>query len=528
MCGIGFVWHREPDRTRLERDLAAIGRVQAHRGPDGHGTWVSQGGPTGIWGLAHQRLSILDLSARAAQPMRSHDGRHVLAFNGEIYNYKELRDDLTREGIEMLAESSGDSAVVLTALAHWGPAAFARFNGMWALVLVDTVTRTALCARDRFGKKPLHIYRDAARLVIASELKSVLAVVPDGAFGAPLHVDRVSVGNYLARSVVNHSTRTFVEEVRQLEPASWARVALDGMPDAPFESQRYWRHPFERGPLEPLRDPVGALRAAFVRSVDLRLRSDVPVGVLLSGGLDSSAILGAVASLGRAPNVVTLTVTSDDPASDERRFARAAAKHCGVEPVEINVDRDPRALFDALPDAVWHNDQPLASLSAVAHQALMTRARELGVTVLLTGQGADEQLGGYTKYLPFYALDALRRGAWWELGRTLGGALWHTEWSRYANLGEVRRYLTPGERGGSASRWLGPALRGVPLEHIGARGSYAEREFLDLTRFSVPMLLHYEDRMSMSRSREVRVPFLDVDLVEVLARVPAAEKLRDG
>jgi asparagine synthase (glutamine-hydrolysing) len=490
-----------------------------HRGPDSNGVYLGGHGAQ-VLAVGHNRLSIIDLTDCAAQPMRSADGRYVLIYNGEVYNYKEIAQQLEPGDLE--EHSTGDTAVVLASLLRWGPAAFEKFNGMWSLVLHDTWEGTLLISRDRFGKKPLYYFQDGDAFYLASEVKAILA-----AAGRRFAINpRVAIP-FLTRGLLDTSNETFFEGILQFPAASWQRLQLDSSPRIGEDTIRFWRHPVELAhPPEPGAVSPAAIRELFVDSVRLRLRSDVPLGVLLSGGIDSSAIVGAIGAMGMLDNVTVLSVVSDDPASTEEPFIDIMSRHAGVATHKLNVSDDPQALLDRVPDCCWHNDQPLAAVSWLAHMGLMGRAADLGIKVLLTGQGADEQLGGYNKFLWFHLQELARAGRFGAVARTL------TQFSRNSNtlrefsVSEAMRYV--GSRRLSTDTFIAAAHRDTDTVQLGLQGSYAHREWIDLTRTSIPVLLHVEDRLSMSRSIEMRVPFLDYRLVELLARVPASEKFEGG
>lgn len=520
MCGIGVVIDRDP--RRVGAALKTITQTQLHRGPDSQGEHVEQTRSGLSVGMAAQRLAILDRSSAGNQPMVSADGRYVLVYNGEVYNYRELAADLGHD--DTTVHSSGDTSVVLAALGRWGTAAFERFNGMWALALFDRHEQKLVVSRDRMGVKPLYFSCcDGQQLVLASEIKSILAVT--GRHG----VNGRIVASYLTQGLLDTGAETFFEDINAFPPASYSVLSLSERIPAELPGQRYWYHPFELPRCASDGDePSSAdLRDVLVDSVSLRLRSDVRVGVLLSGGLDSSSILASACRGKDCANLTALTVGSRDPASDETPLAAAMASYAGVPLERIDVDEDPGVLFDDLSDACWYNDQPFLTMSVVAHRQVMRKASELDITVLLSGQGADEQLGGYNKFLYFLLYHQLRDYRWSSAAATLSGSLRRGTVFPEFSLAEAKRYL--GRLGRSTTaRLLGPNAATGPSVSVGPGRSYQQREWLDLTSLSVPALLHYEDRMSMSWSRELRTPFMDYRLVELLARVAPDRKIQRG
>ena len=517
MCGISGIFSHHPGTVpgAIERMVGSM----HHRGPDGRGAFVEAVDETSSVAIGHNRLSIIDLTEQAAQPMRSGDGRHVLAYNGEVYNYREIAQELPAGSV---APGAGDTAVVLAALRHWGPAAFARFNGMWAILLYDRVDKTLLVSRDRFGVKPLYYHEGRGDVFFASEVKAILEAQP-----ARFTINPDVAVPYLTRGLLNFSPGTFFNEIQQFPPASYAILSLGGAQKAGIRPVRYWQHPFELGRQpEAGLVPAAEIRELFIDAVRLRLRSDVPVGVLLSGGVDSSAIVGAVAALGQQQNLTVLSVTSNDPRTNEEVHIDRMAAWAGVVPRKVNVSGDPLALLDRLADACWFNDEPVCGVADIAELRLMELARSLGLKVLLSGQGADEQLGGYNKFLYFWVQQLARDRRWGQALATLLRSARSSNTLYEFKLSEAIRYI--GQRRLSADTFIAAEHGGRDTLDIGLRQGYSHREWLDLTCTSVPALLHYEDRMSMCQSVEVRIPFLDYRLVERLALVHPAEKFAGG
>ena len=518
MCGICAIVS-PPDET-LQGRVARMVDTTHHRGPDGRGTFSERIGADAQLLLGHNRLSIVDLTDHAAQPMKSGDGRYTLIYNGEVYNYKEIAEDLAAG--ERPEGNFGDTAVVLAALIKWGPEALARFNGMWALLLYDRQEKTLLVSRDRFGVKPLYFYHDGAALYFASEVKAILE-----ASGVRPSINPDVAVPYLTRGLLNFSDQTFFNGIGQFAPASYQVIDLHTPAKFTYAPKRYWQHPFELGEQpEPGRVKPEEIRNMFLDAVRLRLRSDVPIGILLSGGIDSSAIVGAVAALNAASDVTVLSVISDDPASSEEWFIDRMTAYVGMRPEKINVSREPLGLLDRLSEATWFNDEPVCGIADIAYLRLMETAKQRGIKVLLSGQGADEQLGGYNKCFYFWLMNLAKEGHYVDALATLMRSARKSNTLFEFRFSEAIRYL--GKRGIPASNFIASVCQNRDAVDIGMQGSYIKREWIDLTVTSVPALLHYEDRMSMSQSVEVRVPFLDYRLVELLARVHPSEKFSGG
>ena len=518
MCGLFGVVSRG---AALSDDaVRAAHEVQQHRGPDGIGAWHGTVDAHSVT-LGHQRLSIIDLSVAGAQPMRRGDDE-VLVYNGEIYNYLELRSELERAGVVFRTRT--DTEVVLAALRHWGAeAASQRFNGMWALAWLDRSGRRLVLSRDRAGEKPLYYTHADGALFFASEIKTLLSLT-----GRRYAVNATVVARYLGQSLVDATDETFFEGIRKLPPACVATVPLAQDRPLDVRPRPYWQGRVA-GDVAPFPRFVEELASTFLDAVDIRLRSDVPVGVLLSGGLDSSCIAAAMHELaGPDGDVNLLSAVSDDARYDESPFIDAMATHLGRPVQKVRLDLWPEQVLPLLETLCWYNDEPVASFGNLAHYQLMQRAKEHGITVILSGQGADELLCGYRKYLGFYLQSLVRARRYVEAGRVAAGFLRNGTVLTQFTLAEASRYL-PRVVARRNDGILGPRLRGTPALGVGlGEGSLQDRQWLDFTRFSIPLLTHTEDRMSMSHGREIRLPFLDVRLMDQLLPAPADYKLRDG
>jgi asparagine synthase (glutamine-hydrolysing) len=519
MCGLcGVVaLGRSPETETVRRMAAALD----HRGPDGDGAFDDEGVAFGF-----RRLAIIDLSDAGMQPFASDDGALQLLHNGEIYNYRELRRELEGHGHRFRSQT--DTEVIVRAYEEWGDNCVRRFNGMWALALWDGRRRRLFCSRDRFGVKPFYYSWDEARLAFASELKAFRAA---GSLAPHLP----AVRDYLEQGYVDHRDDTFFAGIRKLPPAHSLVVDEHGL-----RLSRYW----EIEPRDLDGDSAEAVRELFLDAVRLRLRSDVPVGTCLSGGIDSSAIVCAVDHLLRteAENARpvgdrqrTFTAFFEERGFDERPYAEAVVAQTLSQPHWVTFDS--RELVDVLPSIVRTQDEPFGSTSIVAQWFVMRAAKQAGLKVMLDGQGADETLAGYHGYFgPFFA-DLLRRGQLRELGaelrayRTIHGAGVGTAAVALARpfLPERVRWAARGRlRGGSAL--VHPDLPATAAERVnGFGGGYLRRQMhLILTRRGLPELLHYEDRNSMAHSLEARVPFLDFRLVELLFSLGAGDLIERG
>ena len=523
MCGFGAIVQLRASQPALVAQLKALEHAQIHRGPDGQAIHIEpvSGASDCLLGLAHQRLAVVDLTARANQPMASNCGRYLLCYNGEIYNYKELAQALRDEGDNSLPPDAGDTAVLLACLVRWGSKALQKINGMWAFVLYDRLAATLLVSRDRMGVKPLYWALDEQGLVVASEIKGILA-----ATGKRYSINTDVAAQHLAQSLGNTDTQTMLRGIESVPAASYALLQLnraDGSGLKP-DFQYFWQHPFElQAPLEDTSDPE-YLCFLLQDAVRIRLRSDVPCGLLLSGGLDSSSILAAAHA--QQLDVQVLSATSRDPASSEEYWVKQMSRQCRIKPIWVQIDDDPLSLLADLGQASRFNDAPLPGLAMIAQQRLMLAAKDKGMVVVLSGQGADEQLGGYNKFLYFYLRELLSQGRWTQAAAQAWACFARGTVLNEFSLAEAKRYL-PAFNYGRLSI-LGERLTQAQLCNTASSGGYREREWRDIRSLSIPLLLHCEDRMSMSCGRETRHPFMDYRIVDFLATVSARQKFQGG
>ncbi len=523
MCGIAGIlkFHGASADTR---ESLLMARMLAHRGPDGEGSYAS--GPIA---LAHRRLAIIDLSPAAAQPMPNEERTVWLVFNGEIYNYLELIPELRARG--HIFRSRADSEVILHGYEEEGISCTGRFNGMWAFALWDAPRQRLLLSRDRLGEKPLYYAVDSAGLLFASEIKALLALRPDLA-----EPSLPQVAHFVATGQMETGSETFFRAIFQLPPAHSLIAHADGR----VEVKRYWAAPLpeEIQPTSP-REAASGLRALLEDSIRLRLRSDVPIGTCLSGGLDSSSVVALESRLLGGQSLHTFSSIFDEADYSERRFVEAVN---GAFPTLPHRVTPPPAFLEVLPRIIWHQETPIHGPGVYPQWWVMDLARGR-VKVLLDGQGADELLGGYFYYYPEHLADLLlESGSPRGLGmllQALARIVRRTSLPGAARLFlEARRRVRglprpPGYQGGSFGMFLQPGLAPATRpagEPAGPeRGRFlAKALFDDLTRNSIPKLLHYEDRNSMAHGIEARVPFLDHRLVEFCLRLPAGRRIDAG
>ncbi|NUS71778.1 MAG: asparagine synthase (glutamine-hydrolyzing) [Corynebacteriales bacterium] len=509
MCGIaGYTGISTENGHAVLRRMA---RVQAHRGPDGEGFFTHE-----RIGLAHRRLSIID-RAGGEQPMRSVDDRYVISYNGEVYNYRELRAELIELGHTF--RTASDTEVVLNAWLQWGTAAFDRFNGMFGLAIADTRTGEIILARDQFGIKPVYLAEDGAGTVVfASELRPIIA-----AGIIPRRPDDVTLFRYLRFRVHDDTERTFFAGITRLMPGQMATISADGTVRRETYTTLY--EDLEKLAANPKPYDNGArerIAAALHKAIHARLVAEVPVGTALSGGLDSSTVVAMVNKLigEHDPDVASVgsrqqsfSAVFPGERNDEERYVNELAmgltEHLQVHKVHPQVDS-----FQAdMRDFIRTQEEPIISTGPYAQYCVMREATK-HVTVMLDGQGADEMMAGYSPYFLVYLRQLKRRK---KLGRLTVESLRASDvmWrlGRFLLADKLlRRSNTP------PTDLLEPefvqAHKGERFDVIG--NDLKPRLVHDIFRHSLPSLLRYEDRNTMRFSLEGRVPFLDMDLLKEL------------
>jgi asparagine synthase (glutamine-hydrolysing) len=515
MCGISGIISRR-DQPVARASIERITDLVAHRGPDGKGYYE---GPNFSFG--HRRLSILDLSEHGQQPMLYRD-RYWITYNGEIYNYLELRVELEKLGHSF--QSGTDTEVILAAYAAWGPECCRRFNGMWAFAIHDARERVIFFARDRFGVKPLYYTQTSEHFAFGSELKQLVALQ-----GTPRANHRV-VCEWLLTSFDEAGPETFFDGIQSFPQGHWGvydlsthRLTLD----------RYYQLAVdpEVATLSEA-DAVGRLRSLFEDAVRIRLRSDVRVGTCLSGGLDSSATSAVASRLYHASaneRFLGVHARSIDAERDESSFARMAAEYSDID---LRVVEPSSADFAAnMDELIDTQEEPFGSPSMFMGWHVFQRAREVGCRVMLNGQGGDEVLLGYERYFSAF-LHSL------SPTRFLREAVAQSRHSKlsFREVMLYRFYFT-----NAALRIRQLKRRSMLLPRVKDEFDFevvrsSTRSFRDLeslqqmeiSRLQLPHLLRYEDRNSMRHSVETRLPFLDYRIVELSVSLPAEYKIRSG
>ena len=535
MCGIaGFIANAPFPDQKASFVLRAMNRIQKHRGPDGSGIWLH---PEGRAGLAHVRLSIIDLSPNAAQPMQAPSG-NVLSYNGEIYNFLELREEFGSETFR----TKSDSEVILRAYEKWGEDCVRHFRGMFAFALWDAKIQKLFIARDRFGIKPFYYLIDSGRFYFASEIKALLPLT-----GSP-EINLEGLRDYFTFQF-SLGIKTLYKGIHQLAPAHCGYV--DGKLN--LHLKKYWE---VRYTLDWKHDEnyfINEVRRRLYDSARLHLRSDVPVGAYLSGGMDSSL----VASIGRQlrPENVFHAFCGKFSGSgdfDESPYARTLAREKQISLHEIDMGEGD--FVRNISKVIYHLDQPVAGPGSFP-QYMVSKFARTALKVVLGGQGGDEIFGGYVRYLIAYFEQCIKGAI---DGTMAGGKFIVTYESIIPNLTALQDYKpllqefwSEGIFDSRDKRYYRLINRSntfdpmIDWDIFGGSSSFedfkdiywsenVEKEsyFDSMTHFDfktlLPALLHVEDRMSMAHGLESRVPFLDHELVELVATIPSSIKFQNG
>ena len=528
MCGIAGIINldqRPADKGALKGMIDAI----RHRGPDDMDLYVKSNA-----GLAHARLSIIDLSKDAGQPMANENSSVIIVHNGEIYNYLELKGELANLGHTF--HSRSDTEVILHAYEQWGEDCLSRFNGMWSFAVLDLNKRKLFCARDRFGVKPFYYYMDSRVFIFASEIKSLLRYP-----GIKRRPNDRAVFSYLASGYgyMDMSDDTFFDGIKQLKPGHHIKLSID---DGLFAQKKYWDlDPRNKARVNNEEEVYGNFYELFKDSVRLRLRSDVPLGVSLSGGLDSSSVSCVAADILKGNTMEAFSSCFDESEYDERKYIKPVLEKTGAHPNFIFTR--PEKLFDEIDQIIWHQEEPYSTLSIFPQWYVMKLARGKGVKVLLTGQGGDEVLGGYHKYY-FYLFADLIYSCKWAQARK--------EIKRYEKLkgscpslpAQVLKIMASHITPQAVKERLKRGVNGKPPDYINGEfarhnantifnhkkfGGILNNDLYNALKISpLPSLLHIDDRSSMAHSVESRAPLLDYRLVEYVFSLGPEYKIRDG
>ncbi|WP_210497151.1 asparagine synthase (glutamine-hydrolyzing) [Microvirga antarctica] len=535
MCGLYGSLGFAPDRKRID--------IVAHRGPDGSG-WAEFDSRSGPIALGHRRLAIIDVSDAGLQPMADPSGRYHLVFNGEIYNYLELREELRAKGHVFVSDS--DSEVLIASYAEWGEECLHRFLGMFAFLLWDRRDQRLFAARDRFGIKPLYVVANRHGVAFGSEIKQLLGL--PGLSGS-MNLPRVR--DFLSSGVTNHTPETLFDGVLQVQPGCCASIEAGRQFTGSVAPRRWYAIPASSGLDLSEADAAERFHELFTDSIRMHLRSDVPIGSCLSGGLDSSSIVCVMSDMlareGNGARVNTVSACYAEKSVDEKPFMETVVAQTNALPHYIFPKPDD--VFARASDITWHQDEPFGSTSIFAQWCVFEEAKRVGIKVMLDGQGADEQLAGYHSGYMYYMSNLIRQRQYGTLLRTMAersqyhGVSFTSQISRYmAPLlpPQMRAFLIRQRQSlvfhdwtnSDVFRTLGPARSVLEI----ASETNGLPKITDIASLclvltmasNLPMLLHWEDRNSMAHSVEARVPFLDHRLVEFNLALGNSHKIVRG
>jgi len=525
MCGIvGGWWHSQKDVSSAV--YRALNKIQ-HRGPDDKGCQLYPLRDS-VVALGHARLSIIDLSHAGHQPMHSDDERFAIVFNGEIYNYRELRTELQALGHTF--SSNSDTEVLLSAWAQWGSTCLPRLTGMFAFAVLDKNNATLTCVRDAFGIKPLFFTEDGGNFAFASELPALLEFLA----GKP-ELNWQQAYDYLVHGDYDTTRNTFFAGIYHLPPGHLMQVSTaTGKVGA---AQQWWQPQIAERPGWRFDDAVECVREQFLQNIRLHLRSDVPLGAALSGGIDSSAVVCAMRHVEPSLPIHTFSFIAEGSEVNEEHWVDCVNAHVGAIPHKVRVT--PQELARDLDDMIRVQGEPFGSTSIYAQYRVFKLARESGITVTLDGQGADEMLAGYNGY-PGQRLRSLL-----ETGQIKEAWQFWNAWGQWpgrdridavkylaseVTQGDLYEFLRNLDGKPTVPSWINPRPlldRGVQLQkpRVVPAGQAKGRRVIDelaisLCRRGLPALLRHGDRNSMRFSIESRVPFLTLDMANLLLSMP--------
>lgn len=537
MCGIAGIYKKNGIREEDNKSIHMMSKCLAHRGPDAEGFWNDNN-----ICLAHRRLSIIDRSEKSNQPMVSSDENYVIVFNGEIYNYIEIKNQLITQGVAF--NTNGDTEVILEAYKIYDVECFKMFNGMWSIAIYDVNKNKLILCRDRFGVKPLFYIYDDNSLIFSSEIGAIISTFPQ--YRVPY---RRSIYRYLLDGINEDSDETtFYESIKSFPPSYY--MIIDFNKDKRIK-ERYWEvdiDAFEKKWIKG-KNPYRTFKELFEDAVSIRLRSDVEVGVCLSGGLDSSSILGCAARLSNKP-IQTFSSIYDDPECNEERYIRDANEMCGAIQHYVKPDYDEGEFIKHLKKIVFHHGQPVNGASLYSQYKVMEMAGE-NVRVVLDGQGADELFAGYLYYFSYFIRGLLEQNDlmsrykaikelvivkkyWPEMIKSIGTddvvrAVGIKHSVLFQDSNQIKQCKDERKLSFFSNSFIKSIEAGPYNDEykIKCPSSLNAKLCADLMRDSIPSLLHNEDGNAMAFSVESRIPFLDYRIVEFALALDAKYKIRN-
>jgi asparagine synthase (glutamine-hydrolysing) len=515
MCGISGLINKKGEKCS-DAMLEAMNRLIEHRGPDSDGFYYWQN-----VGLAHRRLSILDLSEEGSQPMHF-EMKYSIVYNGEVYNYLEIKEELL--GLGYCFRSTTDTEVILAAYDCWGDKCLDRFNGMWSFAILDKSKNELFCSRDRFGVKPFYYTNNEDYFAFGSEIKQLLPLCTS------VEADREVLIEFLLTGIDNHSEKTYFRGIFALLPGHWIRISLSD-----FKSRKHpYYNIYDR--VQPndsgLMDESASLKTMLKSAVSLRLRSDVTVGTCLSGGLDSSAISAIAAKEfveKTGGKFTAIHARSTETETDESGFAKEVAAHYGMD-LHVVTPRT-EDFVNLVDEVVYTQEEPFGSPSMFMGYHVFQKAKELGCKVMLNGQGGDEVLLGYERYYTSYLHSMSFSKRIYELvlqAKNSGLSFMNSLlYYLYFSSFKLRKYRLVRESFVKRELVGSHDFKTLRQTANSFKDIY-ELQKLEVSSIQLPHLLRYEDRNSMRHSIETRLPFLDYRIVEASLGMRPDYKIRSG
>ena len=548
MCGIAGIYNSEGVSVK---ELISLSKILRHRGPDDEGFFLSydekksehfrgddtseelrslrhiaENGKQSNLALMHRRLSVLDISELGHQPVESVHERYVIVFNGEVYNYKEIRQELISKGHRF--KSNSDTEVVLKSFQEWGEKCVERFVGMWAYAILDKKENVLSLSRDRYGIKPLYFYQRGAYFAFASEIKALLKLSK-----VDSRISNENLGSFLSYGTTANPYQNMFLYIEDIEPGcNYTYNLTTGMI---MKTPYYYMEKNVQSEKSNIKESIEKFEAHFEDSIALHLRSDVEIGSCLSGGLDSSAIVYSASKQLQNLSLKTFTATYKNKAIDESDYAKLVANQL-ANVKDVYTYPEAKTLVADIDKMLYHQDLPIGSTSIFAQWEVMKCANEHKVKVLLDGQGADETLGGYTNFAGIYLVELLKAFKFNQFFKDYGRLKRNFTPKIKQGVLKAAYYYLPGNLQQRFRAEERLSYHFVKAEYLGElalevpkRGGKTFKEHSELSmQFGMYDLLRYEDRNSMAFSIESRVPFLDHRLVDLIRSLPSDHKIYKG
>ncbi|NKQ41716.1 MAG: asparagine synthase (glutamine-hydrolyzing) [Sulfurovum sp.] len=515
MCGISGIINKNQKQVN-EDEIKSINDLITHRGPDDEGFYHERN-----FAFGHRRLSILDLSSDGHQPMHYLDERYTITYNGEVYNYLEIRDELKKDGYTF--HSDTDTEVVLASYDKWGEECVNRFNGMWAFAIYDKEKDTIFCSRDRFGIKPFYYTEIDGRFIFGSEIKQLLE------FYSQKFVNKNVLMDYLIIGYEDHTNETFFENIFKLEQSHNLTYCLRSNT---FKINKYYSIK-KRNLNKNEKDSIDKYRKSLFSAIELRLRSDVKVGTCLSGGLDSSSIASVASKEYQnksASQFTAIHAKSFQQNNDESKYAQEVSDYCDLDLSIIEPITD--EFLENIDEVVYTQEEPFGDSSVFMQYFVMKKAREIGCIVMLDGQGGDETLLGYERYYPAYlkSLSFLERisGIFSSTKNSKLSLVQLLQYYVYFTNAKIRLSRLLKQNSFVKTEYMSMINQKLLDQSARSFMDTFELQKLEIFKTQMPHLLRYEDKNSMRNSVETRLPFIDYNVLETAINTHENLKIKDG